>query len=182
MFEIEFVLFCLHHNHDFSALDKEKSQLFQDFVKATHQQGWTQKQAQNLEKDAKKAMERERAAKTHISSLEKSLSKERERGQKYKVAFENFKASAIKKRKESLMSDRKLKAQLSMKDAFIEKACAKLVLFKDRLAQFEVAVFQEFVVLVSPQIEVSINAVHSLHFLIIFLFISFIEFHLMNSI
>ena len=123
-------------------------------MKATHHQGWTQKQAANLDKEAKRAREREKSAKTHIVSLEKSLLRERERVQKFKTSFEGFKASAIKKRKESLLSDRKLRTQLSTKDALIASACSKLVLFKDRLAQFEVAVFQEFVILVSPQIEV----------------------------
>merc|ERR1712130_654123 len=69
-----------------------------------------------------------------------------------KAALKQFKTNAIQKRKESLLNEKKLKDIISMKDEFIQKACYKLLLYKDRLSQFEVPVFQQYVVLLSPMI------------------------------
>jgi len=41
-----------------------------------------------------------------------------------------------------------------MKDEFIQRACYKLILYKDRLSQFEIPVFQEYVILISPDIQI----------------------------
>merc|ERR1712083_103896 len=87
-----------------NALEQNKEKLFHDLVKATHNAGWKEKQAQNLDQEAKRAIEKEKNAKNHIKSLEKSLNKERRKIDKYKASFENFKATAIAKRKELLIS------------------------------------------------------------------------------
>eukprot|EP01084_Bolivina_argentea_P160116 278845_1 len=41
-------------------LDREKQQLFQDLIKATHNQGWTEKEARNKDQQAKTAIEKEK--------------------------------------------------------------------------------------------------------------------------
>merc|ERR1712003_188136 len=128
----------------------KKEQLFHDLIKATHTAGWKEKEAINLDQVAKLAKEKEKNAKNHIKSLEKSLNKERKRIDKYKASFGEYKLMAINKRKELLLSDKKLKDIIGMKDEFIQRACSKLIFYKNQLTQFEIPVFQKYLVLVHP--------------------------------
>jgi len=138
---------------NYQTMEKKKEQLFHDLIKATHTAGWKEKEAINLDQVAKIAKEKEKNAKNHIKSLEKSLNKERKRIDKYKASFEIFKQMAMDKRKELLLSDKKLKDIISMKDEFIRRACSKLIFYKEKLTQFEIPVFQQYLVLVVPTLQ-----------------------------
>ena len=135
-------------------MEKEKTKYFQEWVKAKHNQGWAEKEKAGADKEAKSAKEKERSAQNHIKSLEKSLDKERKKLDKYRQSFEDFKQMTIKNRKELLLSEKKLKDIISMKDEFIQRACYKLILYKERLSNFEVPVLTEYVILIAPDIHV----------------------------
>eukprot|EP01083_Nonionella_stella_P027369 75354_1 len=140
-------------HEQYHTLDKEKCELFHDLVKATHNMGWQQKLAHNKDKECLVAKEKEKSAKNHIKSLEKSLAKERKKVSKYKVSFHEYKQSYVKKQKEILMNEKRLEHTIQMKDEFIHKACSKLIVYKDRLSQFEVPVLDEYLTLLSPSIQ-----------------------------
>ena len=94
--------------------------------------------------------EKNKNHKHHIKSLQKSLDKERKKLDKYKRLFEEYKEKAKKSRKKLQNESKKLEETISLKEKYIERMCYKLAMYKDRLSQFEIPVFSEYLILLSP--------------------------------
>jgi len=103
-----------------------------------------------LESLQKETIEKNQNNLTHIKSLEKSLKTEHDELVKSQTSFKEYKQKHTRQKKILLSDKKKLTSIVNENEKLIERLCYKLALFKDKLSQFEIPVFDQYLLLISP--------------------------------